>query len=103
MLADRQPEAVLLAVKSALLDKFSFESRQLGQSVTLIETIATIQQVKGVNAADVYYLYVSTEDKKQNELIRSSMAYTDDNGNILPAELLIINSDGVTLTEMTAI
>ena len=25
--ADRQPEAVLLAVKSALLDKFSFESR----------------------------------------------------------------------------
>ena len=91
-----------------MLDKFSFESRQLGQSVTLIETIATIQQVKGVNAADVHYLYLFNEDrnnddKELNELIPSNMAYTDDNGNILPAELLTINSDGVTLMEMTTI
>ena len=101
--ADMQPESVLLAVKSALLDKFSFESRQLGQSVTLIETIATIQQVKGVSAVDVYYLYSGEDnDKELKELIPSNMACAYDNGNILPAELLTINPDGVTLREMAA-
>jgi hypothetical protein len=86
-----------------LLDKFSFASRQLGQPVTLIEIIAAIQQVKGVNTADVSYLYLDNEDKKLNKLIPSSMACTEENGNILAAELLTINSEGVTLTEMTAL
>lgn len=48
-----QWEPVATAVRTRLLDTFSFERRELGQDVLLSEVIATIQSVSGVAYVDV--------------------------------------------------
>ncbi len=48
-----QWESVVTAVRTRLLDTFSFERRELGQDVLLSEVIATIQSVPGVAYVDV--------------------------------------------------
>lgn len=51
--ADYSSQAVLTAVKQALLQAFSFELRQFGQGVTLSEVMAVMQPVPGVTAVDI--------------------------------------------------
>ncbi|MET0357385.1 MAG: putative baseplate assembly protein [Cellvibrio sp.] len=46
-------EPVVTQVRAALLTRFSFEARELGQDVLLGEVIATIQAVPGVDYVDV--------------------------------------------------
>jgi hypothetical protein len=53
ILADYQWEPVATAVRTRLLDTFSFERRELGQDVLLSEVIAAIQSVPGVVYVDV--------------------------------------------------
>jgi hypothetical protein len=50
---DYQWEFVAPAVRTALLEAFSFDQRQLGQDVLLAEVISTIQSVPGVIYVDV--------------------------------------------------
>jgi len=51
--ADHVPERVKAAVDAALLAHFSFEARSFGQSVTLSEVVAVVQNVPGVLMVDV--------------------------------------------------
>lgn len=64
-----QKESIVANIRQALLDKFSFDARELGQPVRLDEIISTIQKVKGVVYADVEKLYrivpASTDGKKK--------------------------------------
>jgi hypothetical protein len=53
ILPDYQWESVVSKVRSALLDHFSFESRELGQDVILSEVISVMQSVLGVAYVDV--------------------------------------------------
>lgn len=53
ILADYQWESVVTEVRSALLDQFSFERRELGQDVLLSEVISVMQSVQGVAYVDV--------------------------------------------------
>ncbi len=53
LLPDYQWEPVVSALRDALLDTFSFERRELGQSVLLSEVISVMQSVSGVAYADV--------------------------------------------------
>lgn len=46
-------EAVVTDVRAALLDRFSFERRELGQDVLLSEVMSVIQNVRGVAYVDV--------------------------------------------------
>jgi len=46
-------ESVEPKVRAALLDAFSFDRRELGQSVFSSEVISTIQQVDGVSFVDL--------------------------------------------------
>ncbi len=48
---------VLSSVQQAMQDNFSFDARSLGQSVTLSEVIATLQDVTGIVAVNVYRFY----------------------------------------------
>jgi hypothetical protein len=50
---DYQWESVAPKIRAAVLDAFSFERRELGQSVFLSEVISAIQQVAGVGYVDV--------------------------------------------------
>jgi Baseplate J-like protein len=53
LLPDYQWESVEPKVRRALLSRFSFDERELGQPVFLSEVISTVQQVKGVAYVDV--------------------------------------------------
>ena len=53
ILPDYQWESVVSEVRSALLDCFSFERRELGQDVFLSEILSVMQSVRGVAYVDV--------------------------------------------------
>jgi predicted phage baseplate assembly protein len=53
ILPDYLWELVEPKIRAALLDTFSFERRELGQSVSLSELISTVQKVPGVDFVDV--------------------------------------------------
>ncbi len=53
VLSDYQWETVEPKIRTALLDTFSFERRELGQDALLSEAISTIQRVDGVVYVDV--------------------------------------------------
>ncbi len=53
VMPDYQWESVVTQVRSALLDAFSFERRELGQDVLLSEVISVVQGVHGVAYVDV--------------------------------------------------
>jgi hypothetical protein len=61
VLPDYQWESVEPEIRAALLEKFSFENRELGQSVFLSEVISTVQQTRGVAYVDVDFLDVISE------------------------------------------
>jgi predicted phage baseplate assembly protein len=109
---ERKLEEVFAEVIQALLMKFSFESRQFLQPVTLSEVVSTIHTVKGILAADVDYLYVYSKEKRHNEMLPDFILA----GNIPAAAakgnqdiyqnrierdwLLTINPDGIKLSKM---
>lgn len=53
ILPDYQWEPVVTEVRSALLDAFSFDRRELGQDVLLSEVMSVMQSVRGVAYVDV--------------------------------------------------
>jgi predicted phage baseplate assembly protein len=53
ILPDYLWEPVVMQVRAAMLDAFSFERRELGQDVLLSEVISVIQTVRGVAYVDV--------------------------------------------------
>jgi len=81
VLPDRRsiPEKVFAAVRTALLDAFSFALRQFGESVTESEVMALVQGVEGVEAAN---------------LVRLDVPETG------PNVLLTLDLSGIKVTEM---
>jgi hypothetical protein len=98
-------EDVLAAVRSALETKFSFEGRSLGQSVTAAEIITAIHSVEGVIAVDLDALYLSDESPGEQvtptSILPAAKGRLDPNTkDMLPAQLIILNTAGVTLSQM---
>ena len=105
VLVDRRyiTEEVLAAVATALQEAFSFEQRAFGQPVTKSEVLAAIQAVDGVVAVDLDRLYVTGEVRALNPILLTRTAHWDASvtpPEIRPAELLILNPDGITLIGM---
>lgn len=96
-------EDVLAKVHQTIVDEFSFERRDFGQSVTGAEVVAVIQRVEGVVATDLDQLYV-TEDPERagtlDELLPSRGARVEA-GTILPAQLRLVDAGSISLVEMT--
>lgn len=107
-------EKVSAAVRSALLEAFSFESRTLGQDALLSEVISVMQHVPGVTYVDVDVLATisETEAKSEDQLaeklemlapptserpdqrITVELARRDKNtGERLPAQLAFLSPD----------
>jgi hypothetical protein len=99
-------EEVLLEVEEALEEAFAFDQRSFGQAVTAAEVITVIQQIEGVIATDLddLYLHASGASAGQADpatrLLAARARWCD--GTIQPAQLLLINPVGITLTEMGA-
>ena len=113
---DMLPEKVIMSIKRTLLDTFSFEKREFAQPVTLSEIVTLIQNIDGVSFVDLDDLHIDAnseeifaessvtalkEDKGRNKpqrYLSCFAAYYDDTlKKINPAEMLIVNPEGVTL------
>jgi len=89
------------AVLAAVLAAFGFDARDLGQSVTAAEIVALIHRVPGVVAVDIVELLPYTDAAPPADPAPAFGARIDPaTGSPLPAELLLVNPAGVTLTEM---
>lgn len=85
---DYQWETVEPNVRSALLDHFSFEQRDLGQDAWLSEAIATIKGVAGVKYVDVDVFDGLVETDSTEDLIQSIEKLADPEDPENPNSLL---------------
>jgi hypothetical protein len=102
-----QPDRVLAALDEALRHAYSFEARELAQSVFEGEVMSLMQGVDGVTAVDVDALepYVETEEESSGAAtlsVPARRAFLDAaTGIIEPAELWLINPAGIALEART--
>jgi uncharacterized phage protein gp47/JayE len=96
------PETVQAAITSTLTTAFSFAQRAFGQGVFASEVISTIHSVPGVIAVDLNALYDSANPATYEEALVARAAYVtlgpQRQTTVHPAELLVLNQDGITLT-----
>jgi len=92
-------EDVLEAIKTAMVNAFSFEKRSFGQAVTASEVQAIIQKIEGVVALDLDELYLTLENADLCARLPVNMADWEVTLN-KPAKLLTVNPQGITFTEM---
>ncbi len=101
-----QQSVVQAAVQGTLTTAFSFANRSFAQAVSAAEVIALIQSVPGVIATTLTQLYLTSNplghfQTEPSPLLPSLPARWESNG-IQPAQLLLLNPLGVTLTEMAS-
>jgi hypothetical protein len=102
------PEKVIAATRAALFAEFSFERRGFGQPVTAAEVIRVIEGVPGVVATYLKALFEVREDAPQTpgdqakagleQVLVASQARLVE-GEMVPAELLLLNPAGAYVTE----
>jgi hypothetical protein len=111
-------EKVILSVRDTILETFSFGKRQFGQPVTLSEVVTLIQNVKGILYVDIDELHIDSspeelvakyfikskpdlfklgQDEPEKYLPCSPAHYDEKTKQIIPAEMLIVNPQGVEL------
>jgi hypothetical protein len=94
---------VLAAIVTAITAAFAFDQRDFAQPVTAAEIIATIQGVPGVIATVLEKLYRDDDPTGPFQATPATIlpaAYaTRQSGSILPAELLLLNPVGLSITE----
>jgi baseplate J-like protein/repeat uncharacterized protein DUF346 len=99
-------QKVISQVAEVLKSAFSFASRSFAQPVTAAEIITMIQSVPGVIATNLSNLYYTTDSTGpfQSEppaFLPAAPAHWA-GGDIVPAQLLLLNPLGVTLTEISS-
>jgi hypothetical protein len=117
-------ESVAANLRSALLDLYSFDNRELGQSAFLSEAVSTMQAIAGVQYVDVQVFdsvpeTVTAADlanlastfsgaNEPNSFVEAELAHVDPSatatGGIVPAQLVILTPDipdTLILTEIT--
>ncbi len=99
--SDYLPNKVVKAVKSALQDAYKFEKRFFGQSISRGEVLALIQGIEGVDATYLDKLYLTGQAATQSNLLTARRARWE-GGKILPAELLLIDTAGISVSEITS-
>jgi predicted phage baseplate assembly protein len=97
-------DTVQAAVVATLTAAFSFNARAFAQAVTEAEIVALIQSVPGILASNLSQLYRTGDpagpmQKEPPPFLAASPARWE-NGAIQPAQLLLLKSAGITLTEM---
>lgn len=103
---NRLSEDVFSDIRHALLDRFSFQSMNFNEPVTLSQLISVIQSIKGVGAVRIDKLYTITNNAeaepnqgKINSVIPENIERKD--GELASLTwLLTLNPDGITLGVM---
>jgi predicted phage baseplate assembly protein len=95
------------AVRGAIQTAFAFDRRGFGQPATAAEIMDLIHDRRGVVAVDIDELHVVDEsgnpvgDPLATVLTAETARWNVGETAILPAELLIVNPAGITLSEIT--
>jgi hypothetical protein len=89
---------VRTAVATLLAQSFSFAKRDFGQPVSEAEVVALVQTVPGVIASNVVALTDETAKVTSNELT-ADVAQFDQNGNFVPATILLIDPARIDLSQ----
>lgn len=93
-----ESEKVLTSVKTLLADRYAFKNRLLGSPVTVSGLSSVIHQADGVDGVTIISL--NGLDPVTHPMIPASDARWDDVSKIIiPAELLIIDPNGIQLEE----
>jgi len=97
---------VMANALSALTTAFSFANRSFAQAVTAAEILKLLQAVPGVIAVDLNQLYLTSDNTGPSQTepppFLNALPAHFDSGAIQPAQLLLLNPLGVTLTEITS-
>jgi predicted phage baseplate assembly protein len=93
------PADLFAEIKIALVAQFCFAERKFGQAVTESEVVAAIQEVDGVTAADLDALHFSSHAPGPASRLPAHTAHWS-LSEVAPAELITLNPNGITLTEM---
>jgi Baseplate J-like protein len=105
MLVDERyvAETVMADVIALLQHTYAFQQRTFGQPVTQSEIVARVQSVAGVVSVVLQKLYIVGEEPTLNSVLLARRAHRDDSVSppqIRPAELLLLNPEGIILLEM---
>jgi hypothetical protein len=99
-----QPALVRAQVLRELADAFSFANRAFAQPVTSAEITTLVQSTPGVVAVNLTQLYLTNDPNGPGQTEPSAFIPASParwaNGAIQPAQLLLLNPLGVTITEM---
>lgn len=98
-------EDVLANTETALRDAFGFQARDFAQTLALSEIAAAAHEVPGVVAIDVDRLYRDSAPQKKpkaHNLLVSQPARQDDDGTLLPAEILTLSPNPFDKLEVMA-
>jgi predicted phage baseplate assembly protein len=80
----------------ALRAAYAFDRRSFGQPVTAAEAITVVQGVPGVVAANLTALHLAAEPVT----VREVLVAHDARARGAPAELLLVDPEGITVTEL---
>lgn len=87
------------SLRAALLAAFDFAARGFGQGVASSEVIAVLQAVPGVQAVELDALYRSGAAPGLADFLPAQPATWDRDGDrLVPAEILLVDPDGILLT-----
>jgi predicted phage baseplate assembly protein len=98
-----EPAQVEAAARATLTDAFSFAARAFGQGVESSEVIQLIQDVPGIVAVYLVELYLVGASPALNAHLPARRARRDPRTQALhPAQLLVVNPNGIKLEMETA-
>lgn len=103
-----EKDYVAAAVRAQVIDTvtsyFAFDQRSFAQPVTAAEIVATVQAIPGVVAVDLNQLYRDDDSSgpsqtTPNTYLPAAYASVNSSGAIAPAEMLLLNPVGFSLTD----
>ena len=98
-----RPADVLAAATASLLDRFSFQNQEFAQFLLNSQVIAAIQQVPGVISVRLTQFCLVGDSGVHDGLAALPAGWSSDAkvlATIKPAQLLLIDTNNVRLTEM---
>jgi hypothetical protein len=98
-----QADDIIAQAVQDLAAAFSFDARELGQSVAASEVIALLQRIQGVDAVELTGLYLRGNPETANDQLQALPARLEGDA-ILPAQLFLVNAtgdNGIILTIQT--
>jgi hypothetical protein len=95
-------EDVISAAEDELIAEFSFATRKFAEPVSLAEVMSTIQRVPGVLSVDIDILRFSSDVVEAAPTLLVAQKATYGIPDSTKADLLTINTQGISLIEVTA-